>query len=405
MSDIDSVPRPASAGPSGATACPLCAGAAIFSLFERQNVPVLLNRLYESIAAARGAVTGRLRIAACRTCGFVFNAAFDPSLIDYDVRYENDQGNSPAFSAHMRAMADRILDGLTGRADIAVVEIGCGQGRFLAALGGRAGGRVSMAIGYDPAWRGGAIPPHVRIEAQAFDAAAIRRLAHPIDVILTRHVIEHLADPVGFLSDIRNALPTAWNGRLFLETPSLEWIVHGRVLHDFFHEHCNYFGSAALGYAFARAGFRALKIDPVFDGQYHWAEAAADRPDPALPEAGDVLASLDALATYERGFAAAWRTTLAMLRPKGKIAIWGAGAKGVTFANMVDPRSEWITCLIDINPAKQSRFAPVTAHPVCHPREAMRDGIVSIIIMNPNYRAEIEAELSGAGEHPTLLDA
>jgi hypothetical protein len=71
----------------------------------------------------------------------------------------------------------------------------------------------------------------------------------------------------------------------------------------------------------------------------------------------------------------------------------------------VDPRSEWITCLIDINPEKQNRFAPVTAHPVRHPREAMRGGIASIIIMNPIYRAEICAELRRAGEYPILLDA
>jgi SAM-dependent methyltransferase len=405
MSSIDPTPGSSAAVSSPATACPLCAGASIFPLFERHDVPVLLNRLYDTVAAAKRAVTGRLRIVACRKCGFVFNAAFDPSLIEYDARYENDQGNSPAFSAHMSAMADRILDGLTDRTGIGVVEIGCGQARFLAALVERAGGRISTAIGYDPAWRGGATPSPICVEAQNFDAQGLRRLPHPIDVILSRHVIEHLVNPVGFLADIRNALPSSWNGRLFLETPSLEWIVNGRVLHDFFHEHCNYFSSAALAHALARAGFRLLKIDSVFDGQYHWVEAVADRVDTALPKIADALMPLKELAIYERGFAAVWQNTLASLKPKGHIAIWGAGAKGVTFANIVDPRSEWITCFIDINPQKQNRFVPVTAHPVRHPQEAMHDGIASIIIMNPIYRAEICAELRRAGEYPILLDA
>ena len=273
-------PPPAS---SAAAACPLCAAGPASLLFERRNVPVLLNRLYDSAAAARGALTANLRIAACDRCGFVFNSAFDPSLIGYDSRYENDQGNSPAFSAHMSRMADRILGASVDRADIAVVEIGCGQARFLAALVERAGPRIAAAFGYDPAWRGEPSTPPIRIVPRLFDPQALRRLARPVDVILSRHVIEHLPDPVSFLRGIREALPASWPGRLFLETPSLEWIVDGRVLHDFFHEHCNYFTATALDCALARAGFRALRIDRVFGGQYLWAEAAADQPDAAVP--------------------------------------------------------------------------------------------------------------------------
>ncbi len=403
MSHGDSVFPPPASG--AAAACPLCTAASTSVLFERRNVPVLLNRLYDSAAAARSALTANLRIAACDGCGFVFNSAFDPSLIGYNFRYENDQGNSPAFAAHMSLMADRILGASTDRNDIAVVEIGCGQARFLAALVERAGPRIAAAFGYDPAWRGEPSTPPIRIVRGMFDPQALRRLARPVDAILSRHVIEHLPDPVSFLRGIREALPASWPGRLFLETPSLEWIVDGRVLHDFFHEHCNYFTATALDRALARAGFRALRIDRVFGGQYLWAEAAADQPDARLPATVDDLPSLRELASCEVGFRARWHATLAPLRGKGNTAIWGAGAKGVTFANMLDPHSQLVACLIDINSKKQNRFVPVTAHPVRNPRDAMRDGIGRIIIMNPNYRAEIEAEVSRTGEHPILLDA
>jgi SAM-dependent methyltransferase len=380
----------------------VCASASTLPLFSRDNVPVLLNRLYESAEAARRAVTGRLVVVGCHKCGLVFNAAFDSSLSGYDGRYENDQSNSAAFCAHMRDMADRILDVLIGRSNV-VVEIGCGQARFLAMLVERASGRISTAVGYDPAWRGGPSLPTIRVEARNFDADALRRLPYQIDAIVSRHVIEHLANPVGFLNSIRAVLPSSWNGRLFLEMPRLEWIASRRTLHDFFHEHCNYFGSRALAHALARGGFRALKIDPVFDGQYHWVEAVLGQAEVANSE--DTLVSLMELATYEKCYTTGWQRTLTSLKPKGNIAIWGAGAKGVTFANLADPESRWISCLIDINPGKQNRFAPVTAHPVRHPREAMREGLAAIIIMNPNYRAEIEAELERAGRLPTLLHA
>ncbi len=385
-------------------ACPLCGSVSLVALFERREVPVLLNRLYHSAAAARRAATGRLEVVACHDCGFVFNRAFEPALVDYHAGYENDQGNSPAFSAHRSAMAGRILDFVTDRAKIGVVEIGCGQGQFLNELLERAGGRIATAVGYDPAWRGVG-PPGARIEARNFDADALRRLASPIDVIVSRHVIEHLPDPVGFLAGIRAALPPLWRGRLFLETPSLEWIVSGCVLHDFFHEHCNYFASATLRYALERAGFRAETIDPVFDGQYFWVEAAAGRPHTALRQTGKTVALPTALRSRENSFAANWHARLAPLKANGNIAVWGAGAKGITFVNAVDRHSDWITCLIDINPAKQDRFTPVTAHPVRRPDHAVRDGIATIIIMNPNYRAEIEAALSRMGTCALLLDA
>src|SRR5260370_39802671 len=91
-------------------ACPLCGSVSLVALFERREVPVLLNRLYHSAAAARRAATGRLEVVACHDCGFVFNRAFEAAIVDYHAGYENDQGNSPALSAHLSATAGRILD-------------------------------------------------------------------------------------------------------------------------------------------------------------------------------------------------------------------------------------------------------------------------------------------------------
>ncbi len=271
------------------------------------------------------------------------------------------------------------------------------------ALVERAGGRISTAVGYDPAWRAASLP-NLRVEARTFDAQALRFSQYPIDIIVSRHVIEHVGSPVDFLRKIRKALLSR-SARLFLETPSLEWIVNGRVLHDFFHEHCNYFSAGALDCALARAGFRALSIDPVFGGQYHWVEAVPAERRAALPEVGEALTRLDDLAAYENGFTAAWRERLAALKQEGNIAVWGAGAKGVTFVNLVDRHSDLITCLIEINPAKQNRFTPATAHPVLAPREAMRKDMAAIIVINPNYRAEIEADLRRAGAAPKMHDA
>ena len=58
------------------------------------------------------------------------------------------------------------------------------------------------------------------------------------------------------------------------------------------------------------------------------------------------------------------------------------------FTNMLG-RASTIFAAIDINPAKQGRFLPLSALPVLSPLEAKDAGIDRVIVMNPNYFDEI----------------
>ncbi|HKW45712.1 MAG TPA: hypothetical protein VJN22_08640, partial [Candidatus Eremiobacteraceae bacterium] len=89
-----------------------------------------------------------------------------------------------------------------------------------------------------------------------------------------------------------------------------------------------------------------------------------------------------------------WTQRLTAMRRKEKLAIWGAGAKGVTFAGLVDPQAELIDAVVDVNPRKQGCFVPGTGHPIIAPRELSERGIGAALLMNPNYRAENEAILA-----------
>lgn len=69
------------------------------------------------------------------------------------------------------------------------------------------------------------------------------------------------------------------------------------------------------------------------------------------------------------------------------IAICGAGAKGVTIANILNN----IKCVIDINPNKQSCFIPKSAIEILSPQDALkRYNIDLILVMNPNYINEVK---------------
>jgi hypothetical protein len=99
-----------------------------------------------------------------------------------------------------------------------------------------------------------------------------------------------------------------------------------------------------------------------------------------------------------------WTCQLQQLQTQGKVALWGAGAKGATFANLVDPECTLLDCVIDINPNKQGCYVPGTGHPIVAPGKLPERGITHAILMNPNYRDENLALLAEANMSITLID-
>jgi hypothetical protein len=386
-------------------ACPLCGGGALAPCLERARVPVFQNISHPSAPEAAAAAIGRLSITHCNDCGFVFNASFDPGLAVYSPRYENDQSVSQTFCGYLDRIADRVLGALVPGRPI-VLEVGCGQGHFLKRLDRGPAAHYSRFLGFDPAWRGGETNSNIEIQPRLFDAAVMRELNAPVGAVVSRHVIEHVSDPVSFLREIGAAIGAAEGIKLMIETPCLEWIVRNGVIFDFFYEHCSYFTRDTLAFALRRAGYRVDRVEALFDGQYLWAEAAlegapapVERPSPIglgariASLAGEAARSLETL-----------RTGIAAHAARGRVALWGAGAKGATLATLVDPGTDLIDCLIDINPRKQNSFVALTAHPIVAPRQAATRGVRSVLVLNPNYRGEIERMIRDDGLPFTVIE-
>lgn len=367
--------------------CPVCGGKELIPVLARKDVPVFQNVVYNNPKEARRAQRGNLIIKRCMACGFAFNSDFNESDISYNHHYENEQGLSETFRRHMNEVAGRIISQLPDQATI--VEVGCGQAVFLKELVRLSQGKIKKAIGFDPAYRGAKNDQTIEIfKEYLLPATSKLEALRDIDVVYSRHVIEHVSHITEFLHAI-SSLFSGRKGMVYIETPSFEWIMDNMVIQDFFYEHCSYFTENSLRYALEKAGMKVLAVDPVFEGQYMLAIAEMGaKPSPVkLP---DSVAHSESFASRYALRLSAWNYYL--LEDKKKKAIWGAAAKGITFAGIMDPEAEKIACLIDINPEKQGKYTPVTAHPVVSPKAAAAMGIESVIIMNPNYRSEIEKE-------------
>ena len=362
-------------------ACPVCGGTKRFAFLERDRVPVFQNAPAPTVGMARAMPVGRLQLVLCETCSLIANAAFSNELVAYGADYENDQSYSPVFQSHLDALVDALVRaGVSGRR---VLEAGCGNGSFLVRLC-RAGGNTG--VGYDPAYRG---PASLSSGSIRFVDDYYRGQPEAPEVVISRHVIEHVADPLEFLRSLRGAMRAP--ARIFLETPAAEWILDRVVVQDVFYEHCCYFSAASLRFATQLAGFQVERITRLFGGQYLWLEAQAldGLVMPESPPAGSLVASARRFAAEAQRRVG--RLEVQMREMRAPVALWGAGAKGVTLVNLLDPAREWIAGIVDVNPKKQGRFVPGSGHPILAPDAIAERGIRSIVVMNPNYAGEISA--------------
>lgn len=348
-------------------------------LLRLSGLPVYQNKMFPTAQAARDCERGDLVLVQDATTGLVHNEAFDPALLSYDESYQNEQGHSGAFKAHL----DEVLD-LVGRhfAGGSILEVGCGKGVFLDMMRQRG----LQATGIDPAYEGDA--PHI------VRASFAPGLGVGADAVVMRHTLEHIPDPIAFLDLIRRA--NDGRGLVYIEVPCLDWILAHRAWFDFFYEHVNYFRLDD----FHRMFGRVLASGRLFGGQYLYvvADLSTLRDARAMAPAEPV--------SLPEGFFAGIDRCLALAGGRGRKVVWGAAAKGVMFAHHVVARGLALDFAIDINPAKQSGHLAGTGLEVLSPESGLArlSAGDQVFVMNSNYLGEI-VRAGGDALHYLALDA
>jgi SAM-dependent methyltransferase len=374
--------------------CPVCGSGRLVETVRRERLPAMQNYVHRTRESALSAAEGSLVLAVCRTCGFAWNSAFDPGLLSYDDNYDN-----AVPSAVMREYYGEIAAYLVERYDPGaglVLDVGCGDGTFLRTFLDLA--PAAHGLGVDPALPASAAEGRLELVKDAFSPDLVDETPA---LVVSRHVLEHIAQPVEFLR-----LVSAAHAPGFFEVPDLEWIVEHHTFWDFCYEHCNYFTAASFSRLLAEAGFEPVRSRTAFGDQYLWLEA---RPGdaPGRDEGEEVAERLLGYADEESARIAAVHELLERNRDGERATVvWGMATKGVMFVLLTDPDASRVDACVDVNPNKQGCYVPLTGHPIEAP-ETLRslERPLTVLVMNENYRAEIERACAALGLDATVTTA
>jgi SAM-dependent methyltransferase len=391
----------ANTGQENKTVCPVCDSDNTSMFFSLDGMPINVCIQWASRSQALGCPKGDIRLAFCGGCGFVWNTAFDAGRVDYSSSYEN----SLFFSALYQEYTDNLIDRLIGRYNLRnkdVIDIGCGKGEFLLLLCRRGDNR---GVGFDTSYQGnGDGNDSVKIIRDFYSD----KYAHyKADLVCSRYVFEHIERPKAFLEMVRKAI-----GRhgsvVYFEVPNVSLILRDLSVWDIIYEHCCYFCLSSLERVFSVCGFDVLDLYQGYQGQFLGIEAipgngrtrSSGRYKKNLQEIGD---EVERFVGNNHKQIQSWQSRLKNIAAMDKRAVlWGAGAKGVSFFNMLGITDQ-IRYVVDINPRKHGKYIPGTGQQIVSP-EFLREYKPDILVLaNPIYKSEIQRTVKTLGINPEFM--
>jgi SAM-dependent methyltransferase len=379
--------------------CSVCGEPHSPPFFELGSLPVLSCALWAGAERAKRCLQRPVELCCCKRCGFVENVVFDAKAAEYSELYENALHFSKLYREYARKEAERLIERLELR-NKDVFEIGSGDGRFLSLLCELGENR---GLGFDPSYADekadhAELHPNVRLVPEYYGSehAALR-----CDLVISRHVLEHIPNPLRFMSGLRTNLAQNPQAILAFEVPDARYLLDANSLWDIIYEHCSYFSAPALARLFRDSGFSVREIRSTFGGQCLAIEAGVET-NSDFASADTAAAEVDRLVGRAEQFGRIAKERLAECRARlhalagRRVALWGAGARAVVCMNMIDV-GEVLGMVVDLNPRKHGYFLPGVGLRVEPPTALVPFAPEVVLIMNPIYEREIGAALTELG--------
>lgn len=369
--------------------CWLCSGTAVATLVRAGMHPVS-NRFLR--AGSDATPRFNLALAQCAECGLVQleHPVPVPAVVP---QYEWITYNEP--EGHLDAVAQLIRQ-LPGLSDASVTGgISYKDDSTLARL---------ARFGLPQAWR---LDTHGDLGAEGYAgletiqdsldvarAADVARRRARVDVLVVRHILEHVYAPIGFSAALRELVRP--DGYLVFEVPDCTPTLEGPDYTTIWEEHVAYFTPATFRGALARLGFEVVTMES-YPYPYENSLVAITRPlGGVLGETTDMqheLARAERFAAEFAGQRTVVRNFIGALRLQGRrIAVFGAGHLACMFINLMDVAND-IEFVVDDHPGKWGLLMPGSHLPIRHSQDLMSEGIdICLSSLSPESEEKVIAK-------------
>jgi len=312
-----------------------------------------------------------LEVCQCRGCGLV-------QLPAEPVPYYREVVRAAAFSPAMEAFRKKQFRAFVNAFRLRgkkVLEPGCGRGEYLRLMAGA--GVKACGLEYSAASVRQCVKSGLKA-SRGFVASPAKIKGGPFQAFFTLNFLEHLPDPVSFLSGIAANLSEGGVG--LVEVPNFDMIVKKKLFSEFIPDHLLYFTSGAFSSLLQRSGFKILELRPVWH-------------DYILSAVVRKRAQLD-LADFETGRSAIKKKLLAYISrfKPGRVAAWGAGHQALAVMALAGLGGR-LRYVVDSAPFKQGKYTPATHLPIVPPQRLDQDPVDAVIVMAASYSDEVASIL------------
>jgi predicted O-linked N-acetylglucosamine transferase (SPINDLY family) len=377
--------------------CPACGHHVAVPFYDGGKQPLATVAWPRSATAARSLKRLPLDFLRCVDCGHVYNCRFDHAEVPCSEKPNLMFNKGVIWTDHLRTIRDLILQWLPAKP--VVVEVGCGEGHLLRAVAERRpSGRY---VGFDPRSAINSGNGLIEVRRELFDPARHLAELRP-DVIISRHVLEHLMNPLAFIQSI--AFATSWENietRLFIEVPCIDRVIRlGRTV-DFFYEHNSNFTTKSLERLLTRCASRVETVARGYNDEVVYGVAHFCRRE------NQVQFTLEAVGFSERSARQqqTLRTDLHALAASGRrVAVWGGTGKAAAFINQFGLDTKRFPLVVDSDVEKAGTYVPGGGQEILY-RDFLIQYPVEVILIATQWRAgDIVAEIERCGiPYQTIL--
>lgn len=365
------------------------------SIFTEKSMPLAPNAPLFSHELASEILVD-FDISECVSCGFIYNTEFKPEHME--KIYAGSYSSGIPFSPKVLEKYNYIINNAFASIDLkgkTICEIGASDFTFSNLMlkeGCKEVAAFEPSNFFNPE---NANITHIK---KLFTAEAyFDSIKDKSDLVIIRHVLEHVYDPLEILSSIDKILKPG--GYVYIEVPNTSNILEDKRFYDFFYEHVGYYTPAFLTSLMKNFKYKAETTISLANHQ-HFGVLFSKASDAAIEKNsflrgsqnfnGDLSSIINEIKDVQK---VTTKSLNDLILKYKKVGLYGAGNHGINVSCLMSFPEHANVKFLDLNPLKSSKFSPKSHIEIITPTKSIIDSMDVIIITAALHQDEIYLDL------------